>query len=136
MHYLYTDGGSRGNPGNSAIAYFIFDDANTLVDFGGKFIGIGTNNNAEYLALLEGLKLAKKNYVKDILINMDSQLVVNQINKKFKVSSPEIKKLFARVEAEIAGFAKMNIVYIPREKNKLSDKLVNTILDSVEQRYN
>lgn len=132
MHYLYTDGGSRGNPGNSAIAYFLFDEANTLVDFGGKFIGTGTNNNAEYLALIEGLKLAKKNYIKELLVNMDSELVVNQVNKKFKVNSPDIKKLYTKVEEEMNKFDKINIAYVPREKNKLADKMVNIVLDSVQ----
>jgi ribonuclease HI len=133
MHYLYTDGGSRGNPGKSAVGYFIFDEDKKLLDYGGKYIGIGTNNKAEYLALKSGLQLCKKHDIKEVTCCLDSELVVNQLNKVYKVSNPEIKKFFEAVILEKKFFDSIEFTHIPRSSNKFADKMVNLILDNLDE---
>jgi len=130
MHYLFTDGGSRGNPGKSAIAYFIFEDEK-LLDFGGKFVGVGTNNSAEYQALILGLKAASKLGIKKLTCNLDSELAVKQLNGEYKISNEDIKKLALSVQKEREKFESVTFNHVLREKNKFADKMVNVILDSV-----
>lgn len=131
MHYLFTDGGSRGNPGKSAIAYFIFEDEK-LLDFGGKFVGVGTNNSAEYQALILGLKAASKLGIKKLTCNLDSELAVKQLNGEYKISNEDIKKLASSVQKEREKFESVTFNHVLREKNKFADKMVNVILDSVD----
>lgn len=131
MYKLFTDGGSRGNPGKAAIGYFLFDKEDKLVDFGGEYIGENTNNNAEYNGLIAGLKLAKKNDVKEINCNLDSELVVKQLNGEYKVKHPDMQTLFAKVEELKKNFTEIKFTHVRREFNKHADKMVNTILDSI-----
>lgn len=133
MHYLYTDGGSRGNPGESAVGFFLFDEQMHLLDYGGKYIGTGTNNKAEYFALKRGLELAKKHNVRNLTCMLDSELVVNQLNKIYKVSSTELKPYFASIVAEKKFFTSLDFKHVPRKENHFADHLVNIILDSTEK---
>src|SRR5260221_3191539 len=133
MHTLYTDGGSRGNPGDSAIGFFIFDEQMKLVDFGGKYLGIVTNNNAEYKALIEGLKLAIKNKIKKLKCVLDSELVVKQINGLYKISSPEIKIDASKVMDLRKEFDEISFNHVLRSETKFADKLVNIILDTKQK---
>jgi len=130
--FLYTDGGSRGNPGNSAIAYFLIEDVEVF-DFGGKFLGTATNNTAEYTALIEGLNLAVKHEIKEIDCVLDSELVVKQLNGEYKVSNADIKKLYDKVIYLKKNFKRITFTHVLRNKNKLADRLVNIILDTVEK---
>lgn len=130
MFKLFTDGGSRGNPGNAAIGYFLFEDDN-LVDFGGEFIGTNTNNNAEYNGLIAGLKLAKKNKVEELECFLDSELVVKQLNGEYKVKHPDMKKLFDEVQNLKTDFETLSFKHVRREHNKHADKMVNIVLDSI-----
>lgn len=132
MHYLYTDGGSRGNPGPSAIAAFIFDHQNKLVDLTAKYTEIGTNNRAEYLALLNGLRLLKKNTIKEVTCLLDSELVVKQINGEYKVKDAEIQKMHLLIHEELKSFKSITFKHVPRAENHFADKLVNIILDNVQ----
>jgi len=127
---LFTDGGSRGNPGLSAIAFVIYQNEE-LFDIGAKFVGIATNNFAEYNALIEGLKLAKK-YTDAIECFLDSELVVKQLNGIYKISSPDIKPLADKIKALRLDFKKVTFTHVRREQNKIADKMVNIILDSIE----
>jgi ribonuclease HI len=127
---LFTDGGSRGNPGNSAIAYIILQDE-LLLDFGAKFVGTATNNFAEYNALIEGLKLALK-HTKSIECYLDSELVVKQLNGEYKISSVDIKPLATKVNDLKKDFESIKFIHVRREQNKIADKLVNIILDTKE----
>ncbi len=133
MFTLFTDGGSRGNPGNSACAYFIFKD-NLLEDFGGNFLGVGTNNNAEYLALINGLKLAIKDGIDNLEVRMDSELAIKQIIGVYKVSTDSIRELHREVKNLEKNFKKIEFKHVPREENKFADKLVNIILDTEENK--
>ena len=129
MHKLFTDGGSRGNPGNAATGFFIFDEHDTLVDYGGEFIGQNTNNNAEYNGLISGLKLAKKRKIKNITCHLDSELVVKQLNGEYKVKHPDMQELFKQVHKLQVEFDTITFVHVRRELNKYADKMVNVILD-------
>jgi len=131
MHYLFTDGGSRGNPGPSAIGALIFDEDHKLVDFTGKYIHIGTNNKAEYLALLSGVKLLNKIGINEAICCLDSELVVKQIKKEYKIKDAEIRKMVDLIEIELKSFKSITFKHVPRAENHLADKLVNIILDNV-----
>jgi ribonuclease HI len=129
MYKLFTDGGSRGNPGKAACGYFIYDKDNNLIDFGGDYIGIETNNTAEYTALIQGLKLCAKQGITELNCYLDSELVVKQLNKEYKVSNESIRILFNKVIENSKFFKIVKFNHIPRAENKHADKLVNIILD-------
>lgn len=127
---LFTDGGSRGNPGNAACAYYLFED-DKLLDFGGKFLGQVTNNIAEYSGLLLGLKAVEKLGLREVECNLDSELVVKQLNGEYKVSSPDMKAHVSKVMDSKKNFDSLTFNHVRREYNKFADKLVNIILDNV-----
>ena len=131
MFRLFTDGGARGNPGPAAIGIFLFQDSE-LVDFSGSFIGLQTNNFAEYKALVEGLNLAIKNNVEEIDCYLDSELVVKQLLGEYKVKNKIIKVFYDKVIELKKSFKSINFHHIPREKNKNADRMLNLILDSIE----
>lgn len=133
MHYLYTDGGSRGNPGDAAIGIFLFDFKNELVDFKGKYIGKSTNNIAEYSALIEGMKMAKKLKVRKLTCHLDSELVVKQLNGLYKVRKSEMQNLYSQVEKLKVDFNELFFMHIRREHNKFADKAVNMVLDAYQE---
>ena len=128
---LFTDGGSRGNPGDAACAYFLFD-GDKLADFGGKYLGIVSNNVAEYNGIILGLKAAENLGVGNLEVFMDSELIIKQINGEYKVKSDDMKREITKVMTLIKSFKTTSFTHVLREKNKFADKLVNTILDSKE----
>jgi ribonuclease HI len=131
MHSLYTDGGARGNPGPAATGYFIFSPEGELVDFGGDYLGEDTNNGAEYKGIIAGLKLAAKHGIKLLKCNMDSELIVMQLNGAYRVKHPNLKPLFEEVKALRDKFEELKFVHIRRELNSHADKMVNSILDAI-----
>ena len=132
---VFTDGGSRGNPGPAAVGFVIKDNQGKILAEEGKYIGKATNNVAEYQAVVEALKWIKKNLslpVVQKVFFLDSKLVVNQLNGLFKVKNHGLRNLIVQVrqlEKEVGG----NVVYhfVRREKNKKADALVNQSLDSI-----
>lgn len=130
MEYsLYTDGGSRGNPGPAACAFFLMN-GDQVVDFGGEFLGEVTNNVAEYRGLIYGLRKAIKLDIKDLRVKMDSELVIKQIKGEYKISNSDMKKLSSEVKKLSEEFTSIQFEHVRREENKNADKLVNLILDS------
>ncbi len=126
---LFTDGGSRGNPGQAAIGGVLYNEKNEKIDSFSEKIGIKTNNQAEYLALLKGLEIAKK-YKSEILeCFLDSELVVKQLNKEYKVKDKELAKIFVSVWNLKLSFKKITFHHVMREKNFEADRLVNEALD-------
>lgn len=132
---IYTDGGSRGNPGEAGIGVFIKDEKQALAQIGKK-IGIATNNVAEYAAVIEALSwiLENREKLNDSQINffMDSQLIYSQIIGIYKIKNDNLRKLLFKIrekEAEIK--LDINYNHIPREKNKEADALVNMALDNI-----
>jgi ribonuclease HI len=132
---MYTDGGSRNNPGPAAIGVYF----ETLHKQFGHYIGEKTNNEAEYEAVIFGLKKIKQLVGKDEAKNidvdcfLDSEFVERQLNHIYKVKEENIQKLFLEVWNLTLDFKKVNFSHIPREKNKVADKLVNEALDNQER---
>jgi ribonuclease HI len=128
MIEIYTDGGSRGNPGKAACAFVVYKDNKvTYEEF--RYLGISTNNQAEYSALLEALKYLVRNNIFEASFFSDSELMVKQIKKLYKVKDENIQKLYNEAQREISKFKKFEISHVRREQNKLADKLVNRCLD-------
>ena len=132
MYRLFTDGGARGNPGKAACGCILFDSEFKLVDFNAKFLGIQTNNLAEYEGILLGLKLAKKNGVKSVQCFLDSELIVKQLNGKYKVKSPNIKPSFKKTKTYLSHFESISFHHVRRDQNKFADKLGNIVMDAVD----
>jgi len=126
---LYTDGGSRGNPGASAGAYVICNMEDNVVEKSGFYMGVSTNNKAEYQGLRLGLERAKELGVQKLSVFMDSQLVVNQVNGTYKVKNADLAPVHQEVVSLAKLFQEITFTYIPREANKLADAEVNRILD-------
>ena len=132
---LNTDGGSRGNPGPAAYGYVIQDisdlDAVKILEKCGKYIGITTNNIAEYEALLHGVKWVVENEPEaELIIKMDSLLIVNQIKGLFKVKNPGLLPKYLEVKKLLATLKKYEISHTYREGNSVADGLVNEALDA------
>jgi ribonuclease HI len=129
MVEIFADGGSRGNPGHSAYG-FVVKVSGKVVKEGMGYIGIETNNFAEYTALIEALSWLSKNYKGESLkAYLDSNLVVSQLSGLFRIKSGKIKNLAAKVRRLEPNFKRIEYRHIPREQNKHADKLVNIALD-------
>lgn len=128
---IYSDGGSRGNPGPSAIGFVICDGEDGILMSQGKYIGIHTNNQSEYLALIEALKHAITYSKGRIRCFLDSELVVKQLNGEYEVRDSALRKLFLEVKRLEEMFESVTYSYVPRNTGKLSiaDRLVNKTLD-------
>lgn len=126
---LYTDGGSRNNPGPAATGFVLKDESGKILKKGGTFLGLATNNEAEYQALIEGLTEAKKFNPQSLTCFLDSSLVVNQLNGVFKIKEARLRQLVFEVKKLEPNFASVRYQYISREKNKEADALVNKVLD-------
>jgi len=126
---LKTDGGSRGNPGEGASGAVLFNEEGIVIDIAGLYLHNTTNNNAEYQALVIGLKMAKKNRIENLECFLDSELIVKQMNGIYKISDANIKQIKKLIDTLLPNFQKVSFTHIPREQNKLADKIVNLILD-------
>ena len=125
---IYVDGASRGNPGDSGIGILFRDTDDNFKEFK-KYIGIGTNNNAEYTALITALEIAISEKFNDINVYTDSQLVANQINGSWKVKDADIKILFEKAKGLIKNFSHFTIIHIRRENNSQADRLANEAIN-------
>lgn len=130
---IYTDGGSRGNPGESACAYAICKMDDTVVEKAGYYIGIATNNQAEYYGFKQGLERARDLGIDKIMLFSDSELVVNQMTGKYRVKNQELAPLYQEVKELANSFEKIEFVHVPRELNKITDHEVNRILNAQEK---
>lgn len=129
---LYADGGSRGNPGPSASGYVLLDMSDNVVLSSGEYLGITTNNQAEYQALKLGLEAAHSHFsAREVHVYMDSMLVVNQMKHIFKVKNRELWPIHDAITALLPQFQKVSFDHVPRELNKLADTEVNKALDAV-----
>jgi len=125
MISIYTDGASRGNPGPASLGVLIKDKKGKVLGAWKKLIGIATNNQAEYQALIFGLEKVKKMKAEEVNCYSDSKLVVEQINRKFKVKDKKLAILFIKAWNLSQSFKKINFYYLPREDNKEADYLAN-----------
>lgn len=129
---VYSDGGSRGNPGPSAIGFLICDGKGNVLFSYGEYVGICTNNQAEYLALNKALEHAHRYSRGKIRCFLDSELVVKQLNGEYKVLNKSLMNLFLKVKSLEKKFQEVKYSYVPRNTSKLSlaDALVNKTLNS------
>jgi ribonuclease HI len=126
---LFTDGGARGNPGPAGIGCILkFKIQNSKCKIR-EYIGTATNNQAEYQALIAGLKLARTEGVEDLRVFMDSELIVQQLHGHYRVKNEGLKPLFAEVLKLTNKFKKISFHHLVREKNAEADKLVNEAID-------
>lgn len=126
---VYSDGGSRGNPGPSASGYVILNSKQEVIDQGGVYLGVTTNNVAEYQGVLVGLERAKQLGLKRIDFRIDSMLVVNQMNGIYKVKNRELWPIHERIRGLMSDFDRVRFTHVRREFNQLADTMVNRTLD-------
>jgi ribonuclease HI len=126
---IYTDGASRGNPGPAAIGVVIQDESGRIVDTISQCLGVTTNNQAEYRAIIAGLERALALGAEHVELHSDSELIVRQLSHLYKVKNEGLKPLFRQVEGLRAKLLNLAVIYIPREKNSYADKLANHELD-------
>lgn len=129
---IYTDGGSRGNPGPSASGFVIYDDKQTLLKAGGEYIGVTTNNQAEYTAVVLALKAASEfaDQSSTITFNIDSLLVVNQMNGVYKIKNRDLWPLNQQIHELTKNFKRVTFNHVYREHNSEADAQVNKLLDA------
>lgn len=126
---IYVDGGSRGNPGPAGIGCVLYDESRKKIKDFSKYIGLATNNIAEYNAVIYGLQEALFQKIDAIRLFLDSELVAQQLAGEYRVKDAKIKPLFEQALHLISGFKKVEIKRIDREKNKEADKLVNKAIN-------
>jgi ribonuclease HI len=127
---IFTDGGSRGNPGPAATGVVIKNEQGEVVANYGEYLGEQTNNYAEYSAFISGLKKAAELDTDEVDCIVDSKLVCEQLNRNWKVKEPTIQKLFIQAWNLMQGFRNVTIKHILREGNKEADAEVNKVLDN------
>jgi len=127
-YHIYCDGASRSNPGDASIGVSISLDGKEIHTIS-REIGIATNNEAEYQALLDGLNYCIENSINEVDVFLDSKLVVEQVNKNFKVKAQNLKEFNTRVENLIKEFKYIEFNHVYREDNKRADQLANMALD-------
>ena len=126
----YADGGSRGNPGPSASGFTLNDESNdSLLEEGGEYLGVTTNNQAEYHALKMVLEHSLKYRPDHLLVHMDSLLVVNQLNGIYKIKNRDLWPVYQNIKRLATQIDEVVFVHVPREQNKVADAVVNKILD-------
>ncbi len=126
---IYTDGGSRGNPGPAGIGAIILDEKKNLIAEISEYLGVATNNQAEYKAVVAAIKKAKELNAEEIQFYLDSQLVVEQLNGNYKVKNKDLQPLFVSIYNDSLNFKKVAYSHIPREQNKEADSLANKAMD-------
>ncbi len=126
---IYTDGVSRGNPGPSASGFVLIDMKDNIISEHGVYLGITTNNQAEYQALKLSLDAAQALGARELNVYMDSLLIVNQMLGKFKVKNMDLLPIYEAIKEQIKGFKRVSFTHVPRELNKLADAMVNKALD-------
>jgi len=129
---IFTDGGARGNPGPAGIGVHVENQAGASVYDFAQFLGVATNNIAEYKALLAAVSwLEKQEHVAEANFFLDSKLVVEQISRRWKIKEEHLQKLASAIWQKLAGLkCSYKFTHIPREKNQLADALANSAMDS------
>lgn len=127
---LYSDGGSRGNPGPSASGFALLNNNGDVIIKKGVYLGVTTNNQAEYHSLKLGLEEAKKLQAQTVNVFMDSQLVIRQMQGIYKVKNRDLWPIYTAIKDLITTFKRVNFQHVPRELNKIADGAVNEALDN------
>ena len=126
---IYSDGGARGNPGPAGIGAVLYDENKNLIAEISEYIGETTNNQAEYKALLKAILKAKDLGAKELECFLDSELVVKQLNREYRVKNKDLAPLFTQIYNLSLSFKKVSFTHVRREYNKEADALVNMAID-------
>ena len=127
--YLYVDGAARGNPGPAGIGVVLFDENKKRIKDFYKFLGNTTNNIAEYNALIYGLQEALAIGAKEVVVNLDSELVALQLKGEYRVKNLKLKPLFEQAVHMLDKLDKIEVKHIDRKENKEADKLANKAIN-------
>ena len=127
---LHTDGGARGNPGPAGIGVVLTDEKGEVIGEIARGIGQTTNNVAEYAAFIAGLELALEKGVTNLEAFVDSELVVNQVEGRWKIKNERLRGLAVKSRALLGKFESKRIAHVPREKNAGADRLANQGMDA------
>ncbi len=134
MHYnkltIYTDGGARGNPGPAGIGAVFYDEQKNIVAEISEYIGETTNNQAEYKAVIAAITKAKELGAKELDFYLDSELVVKQLNREYKVKNKGLAPLFVQIYNAVLNFKKVSFSHVRREFNEEADRLANLAMDA------
>jgi ribonuclease HI len=131
---LMVDGAARGNPGDAGCGAVILDRNGTVVKELSRYLGHATNNVAEYEGLLMGLEALLRLGKKRIRVQSDSQLLVRQLNGEYRVKDEKLKTLFQKAMSLLRQFDAYRILHVPRELNKLADRLANKGIDEATKK--
>jgi len=126
---VYSDGAARGNPGPSGAGAVLVEPSGQIVDRLGKFLGVRTNNYAEYMGLLLGLKRARELGVREIEVFTDSELMIRQLGGRYQVKSTSLRPLYEEALKLLNGFSRVKLVHVPREMNTAADEMSNRAID-------
>jgi ribonuclease HI len=126
---LYTDGASRGNPGKAGIGVVIEDDQGMRLRGFHRWLGIATNNEAEYQALIDGLKAVADWKPDRLEVFLDSKLVVEQMNNRYRIKEPRLQELHKKATGLLEKFPGATVAHVEREKNRGADALANMAID-------
>jgi len=127
---LFTDGASRGNPGNAALGVVIEDEHGMRLRGFHRWLGKMTNNEAEYHALIDGLKAVKDWKPDRVEVYLDSKLVVEQMNGRYRIKAPELVPLHHKASELLREFPDVTVAHVERAKNRGADALANMSLDA------
>ncbi len=125
----FSDGGARGNPGPAGIGAVLYNEKNELLEELSFYLGETTNNQAEYRALIMALEKAQALGATEMDCYLDSELVVKQLNREYKVKNQDLAPLFLKVHNISLAFKKISFHHVPREKNSVADGLANRAMD-------
>lgn len=132
---LYTDGGARGNPGPAALGVVIKDaHSGAIIAELKEYLGSATNNQAEYRALLAALSYAREQQATHIVCYLDSELIVKQMNRQYRVKNKNLAQLYLAAWKLASQFSSISFHHIPRAQNSAADRLVNQALDEHEKK--
>jgi ribonuclease HI len=126
---LFADGGSRGNPGHAASGAVIVAPDGTVLAEAGSYLGIATNNVAEWNGLVEGLAEARRLNIDRLAVRLDSELVIKQLTGEYRVKHPGLQPFHQQAKRLMREFTYLDLKHVPRKENKLADALVNHVLD-------
>lgn len=129
---LNTDGGARGNPGPAGIGMVLVDESGAVLAEDARSLGVQTNNVAEYEAVIAGLELALHEGVTDLLVRVDSELVVHQLNGDWKIKNDRLRQLAVTARSLMRSFESVSVEHVRRAENVRADELANRAMDEAE----
>jgi len=126
---VYSDGAARGNPGPSGAGAVLVEPSGQVVDRLGKYLGVQTNNYAEYMGLILGLKRARELGATEVEVFADSELMIRQLGGRYQVKSPSLRPLYEEALRLLNDFSRVKLVHVPREMNTAADEMSNRAID-------